>query len=132
MIETLLEQLQSFAASEKMINAVLLVGSHAKGTAGPDSDVDLVLITSDPDRYLRNRRWLERFGIVLNWELEDYQLVQSLRVFYENGPEVEFGITSLDWIAESQLQSTGKILSGGYRVIHDPANLIDGFCRRAK
>ena len=64
--------------------------------------------------------------------LEDYSLVQSLRVFYKNGMEVEFGITSLDWIAETELKSTGKILSGGYRVIYDPGNLIDAFFGRVE
>lgn len=63
-------------------------------------------------------------------ELEDYKLVQSLRVVYEDGPEMEFGITSMEWIADAQRQSSGEILSGGYRVIYDPDNLVDAFYRK--
>lgn len=132
MIERLLENLKSFAAADASIQAVIVVGSFANGTGGPDSDVDLIIITSDTNRYLGDFAWVYQFGKALSGEHEDYELVQSVRVFYENGPEVEFGITTMDWIADKEFKSTGKILSGGYRVIYDPDNVIDQFYERAK
>jgi len=126
-----LEKLKRFAAEEFAIVAIVVVGSYARGTAGADSDIDLVLITNNRAQFLDERRWIEQFGKVDSCELEDYGLVQSLRVFFENGPEVEFGITSLDWVAETELGSTGAILAGGYLVIYDPTNIVDAFYRRA-
>lgn len=124
------QQLKQFGADEPAIKAVIVVGSFARGTAGPDSDVDLVIITTDVQRFLNERTWIEKFGKIRSCELEDYKLVQSLRVVYKDGPEMEFGITSMEWIADAQRQSSGEILSGGYRVIYDPDNLVDAFYRK--
>lgn len=132
MLESLLEKLKSFAAADSAMKAVIVVGSFAAGTAGPDSDLDLILITTDANRYLSDFSWVYQFGKAVSGEHEDYELVQSVRVFYENGPEVEFGITTLDWIDDKEFKSTGKILSGGYRVIYDPDNLIDQFYKRVQ
>lgn len=132
MIESLIERLKSFAAADPAIKAAIVVGSFANGTAGPDSDLDLILIATEPKRFLTDREWIHQFGKVITCELEDYDLVQSLRVFYENKAEVEFGITSLGWIDDNQFKSTGEILSGGYCVIYDPNTLIDRFYERAK
>lgn len=44
MIERLLGEIQLFAKNEPAVLAVDLIGSHARGTAREDSDVDLVFI----------------------------------------------------------------------------------------
>jgi len=44
------------------IATVALVGSHARGEARPDSDVDLVLVCADPDEALFDRSWMVGFG----------------------------------------------------------------------
>jgi predicted nucleotidyltransferase len=59
------EQIQSLAgriAEEISPQRIILFGSHAQGTFGPDSDVDLLVITDRPagsDASLRLRRKVE-------------------------------------------------------------------------
>ena len=80
-------QVVRWAAGRPDVVAVGLAGSQARGTAGPDSDVDLVVVTRDRDGHLgwagagagwtalRTRRWgplLERRlrlpgGRVVGW-----------------------------------------------------------------
>lgn len=130
MIDQFLEQLAAFGAAESSIDAIVLVGSHANGDAKPDSDVDVVIITKTTEQLMDGFAWAYRFGRVTSSEEEDHGLVQSLRVFYDGGLEVEFGITSSDWIADDQLKETGSILKKGYRVIYDPQNVIEPFYAR--
>lgn len=53
MIERFLSAVVQWASAQPDIVAVALVGSHARGTAKPTSDVDLVILTSCPQRYLQ-------------------------------------------------------------------------------
>ena len=132
LVEQFLQQLESFSAAEPTIEAVVLVGSHANGTAKSDSDVDVVIVTNSTDRLLGEYTWVYKFGKALSSDEEDCGLVHALRVMYDGGPEVEFGITSKSWIADDQLKDTGKILAAGYRVIYDPNKLIDAFYDKSK
>ena len=94
----LAEFIQRFAVwaqSQPDLLAVALVGSHARGQARPDSDVDLVLICSRAADYLADLSWTLQFGAVREHQVEDYGKVMSIRAWYENGLEVEYGITSL-------------------------------------
>jgi len=56
---------------------LVLVGSYACGLERPDSDVDFVIISDDAECLLP--------GTVSKTQLEDYGLVLSRRVFYEEG-----------------------------------------------
>lgn len=58
MIQTLIEQLKSWSAKEINVLAVALIGSWARGIARPDSDIDIVIITKDPNYLLENQNWL--------------------------------------------------------------------------
>jgi UTP:GlnB (protein PII) uridylyltransferase len=52
-----------WASTQLDIQAVALVGSYARNMATESSDIDLVLLTTRPNRYLENAEWLETFGI---------------------------------------------------------------------
>jgi len=75
------------------VQAIALVGSYARGAARDDSDIDLVLLTDQPQKYLDNLKWIERFGNVDKYQTEDYGKLISIRVWYLNSYEVEYGIT---------------------------------------
>ena len=47
-VERLLRQVVAWAAEQDEVQAVVLVGSYARGDARADSDVDLVLLVEDP------------------------------------------------------------------------------------
>lgn len=117
-----LEQVRKWGRNTTDISAVILVGSHARGEARPDSDIDLVIIAETSEKYLIERSWLENFGQPIRTEHEDWGLVQSLRVWYDSGLEIEFGFTSKDWISEPLDTGTQEVLGNGYRFIINKAN----------
>ena len=69
------------------------MGSHARGKARQHSDIDLVLLCTEYESYLQDLGWANDFGKPASVRLEDYGKLTSVRVFYEEGPEIEFGFT---------------------------------------
>ena len=51
-VVAVLRRVAAWAAKRPDIVAVVLVGSYARGRPGMGSDVDLVVVTTDPGRYL--------------------------------------------------------------------------------
>src|SRR5262245_11504980 len=96
-VQSFLFEFKRWAATEIQIQAVALVGSHARGTASETSDVDLIVIVSPPNVYLEYRQWTELFGDVMRDQIEDYGACTSLRVWYSNGLEIEFGFCYASW-----------------------------------
>ena len=52
-----------------------------------------MILTDRPQRYLDEVQWTKRFGVVEKRQNEDYGKLISLRIWYQNGREVEYGIT---------------------------------------
>jgi predicted nucleotidyltransferase len=92
-IRNFLDAFVPWASVQEDVQAIALVGSYARGAAGDDSDIDLVLLTGEPQKYLEDLKWMERFGLVEKHQTEDYGKLTSIRVWYQNGVEVEYGIT---------------------------------------
>jgi len=51
-IEEFLGAIADWASAQSDVQAVARVGSCARGAAGPDSDIDLVLPVANPQKYL--------------------------------------------------------------------------------
>jgi len=125
-----LAELATWAASHDDIVAVALVGSHARGTARPDSDVDVVIMTTDPRRYLEDTAWITHFGEASTPEHEDYKMVQALRTTYSGGLEVEFGLTVPKWADSEPLDAgTRQVVSDGCRIIFDRHGVLAALMR---
>lgn len=119
--ETLIEQFTQWARVQSAIRAVALVGSWARGAAQADSDVDLVIAADVPQIYLDDDAWVAAFGRVQRIEHEDWGLVQSKRVFYAGGLEVEFGLTTLIWTQTQPLDpGTAAVVRDGMKILYDP------------
>jgi predicted nucleotidyltransferase len=117
-----------WAASQPDLLGVALVGSYARGAERADSDIDLVLITKDPIWWLESDEWLKNFGDLMTVELEDYGLVQSRRVRYRNGLEVELGITTNQWLKTAPIdEGTRRVMFDGHRILDDKAGLFSAF-----
>ena len=103
--------------------ALVLVGSHARDAARVDSDIDFVLISSQPASLLNDHSWQHTFGEPCNMLHEDWGLVQSIRVFYSD-LEVEFGIAGLEWVQPPIDPGTAEVIAQPLRVLFDPDSLI--------
>jgi hypothetical protein len=127
----MIESVRSWVELRDDIVGLGLAGSHARGEARPDSDLDLTLVCSDPNRYLDDTQWLSTFGEVTSSTREDWGKVQSLRVFYRDQPEVEFGIAGRDWTEIPPDPGTARVLRDGFVILHDPLGLLDRLLRSA-
>jgi len=92
-IHHILEDFIVWASIHEDVHAIALVGSYVRDAAREDSDIDLVLLTDQPRQYLEDFKWIERFGAADKHQTEDYGKLTSIRVWYQNGYEVEYGIT---------------------------------------
>lgn len=123
-VSRFLEQFVSWAADRADVHAVGLAGSWARGTATPDSDVDLVVIVEDVPSLLNEDDWLTQFGDVASTVNEDWGLVQSKRAHYVDGLEVEIGLTTLRWAAVPLDPGTSQVVTDGFDVLYDPEGLL--------
>lgn len=98
---------------------MLLVGSHARREARADSDIDLVILTDTPGKYLDTISFAEDFGAIERTVKEDWGRVAAVRVWYGDGVEVEFGITMPEWAALPLDPGTQRVISDGVRIIFD-------------
>lgn len=124
MSEVLLEDVRQWAGGQRDVRAVGLVGSHARGTATDKSDVDLVIVVDDVVRRLHARSWVADFGDIAHVQHEDWGLVQSLRVYYRDGPEVEFGLAPVAWPTPPLDDGTAAVIRDGLCPLFDPDGLL--------
>lgn len=132
-VSSLLSRLAAWAPDRRDLLAVGVVGSFARGMGRPDSDLDLILLTSIPEHYLSERSWLATFGECLSTEEEDWGEITSLRVSYRTGLEVEFGVGRPAWASLPPDEGTRQVVSGGLLPIYDPLGLLrrlEAGCRR--
>ena len=101
MMEDFISALKAFSENNSFIESVILVGSYARGTNQEDSDLDIVVITPNKAEMVANQDFVQNFGKVLSKQTEYYGACTSVRVWYENGPEVEFGIAEPSWIGKT-------------------------------
>ena len=123
-IRAFLDPWIAWASDRPDVQGVALVGSYARGEARDDSDIDLVILTDRPQQYLNDLRWIERFGEAEKTQVEDYGRLQSLRVWYRNGVEVEYGITQPDWASVPLDPGTRQVIRGGMIVLFERGTLL--------
>jgi predicted nucleotidyltransferase len=119
-----LTRVTAWAAHQPTISGVVLVGSHARGEARPDSDFDLVLLCTARYAFLAETSWIHRFGAVEICHTEEWGVVTSLRVYYTEGVEVEFGLTTLAWVELPVDPGTQYVVSHGMRILWDREGML--------
>jgi predicted nucleotidyltransferase len=118
-VRPFLGRLVAWAQDRPGLEAIALVGSHARGEAGADSDVDLILIHSNPEALLANTDWVAAFGVPRLIEKEDWGKVTSLRVFYKEGLEVEYGVANPDWASNPTDTGDASVIQNGLIVLFE-------------
>jgi len=126
-IQKFLDEFVLWAAGQMDIQAVALVGSYARDAASDTSDIDLVILCDEPGKYLRDTRWAHQFGRVERQQVEDYGRVTSLRIWYQQGPEVEYGLSAPDWAALPLDEGTRQVISDGMVVLYERRPLLSPF-----
>lgn len=114
---------RELGAAEPDIMAILLVGSCARNEQREDSDIDLIILSSEWKKYLADRSWVNRFGRCCEERIEYYGLITSLRVFYP-GMEIEFGLGGPEWLHEPLDEGTAQVLRDGYRPIFERNDVL--------
>ncbi len=119
-----IRKVTSWAQSRDNIAALALVGSCARNQARLGSDIDLVLICDDIRDYLNDVSWVKHFGEVKNLKLENWGIITSFRVFYEDGKEVEFGIAPHKWADLPVDAGTHQVVADGMMILDDKRGIL--------
>lgn len=119
MFEDFISELKEYAGNASHIESIIIVGSYARGTNKENSDLDVVIITSDKSGMIANQDYTQNFGEVNKQQTEYYGACTSVRAWYRDGKEVEFGIVEPSWISMPLDSGTYKVLSDGYKIIID-------------
>jgi predicted nucleotidyltransferase len=114
-----LNKLINWGLTKDSIDAIILVGSYARVTNTKESDIDVCIITAYKEEMLSDQSFAEYFGEIDRKKTEYYGACTSIRVFYKDGPEVEFGLVEPDWIRKPLDAGTHRVLSDGFKVLVD-------------
>ena len=116
----------SWASEQAPVTGLALVGSYAYGRPKMASDVDLVVLTSVPSRYVCGTSWIEtlypRAHLIrtLIWGP-----VTEMRLRLKNGLHVDVGITRPAWADVPLDSGTARVLSDGCRILYDSEGLLE-------
>ncbi len=121
-----------WSRSDGRVVALALCGSYARGDQRPDSDIDFCILTPEPRSLLQDRSWIHDLGggACVAESAEDYNLVQSIRVFYGK-TEVEFGVTDQAWAEAPMDAGTAGVINDGLKILYDPEGLLETAIRLA-
>jgi predicted nucleotidyltransferase len=120
-----LEAFIPWAKIQSDVMGVALVGSYARNGATEKSDIDLIILTRDVAKYLQSQEWRSAFGKVEKSKVENWGRVETLRVFYENGFEVEYNFSTPEWAGVPVDSGTRRVVSDGMRILYDPKGILE-------
>ena len=107
--------------TEPSVHAIALVGSCARGTPGPDSDVDLVILCAEPDDLCRSGDWFTHFGSVTLVGQRQFGDVTERRLRRGDGVDIEIGLAPLSWAETDPVDAgTARVVREGFSIVFDP------------
>lgn len=124
------DRLTRWAESRSDAVGLLLAGSCARGAAGPDSDVDLLLLSTDPGRYAAGDTWRGEPWLGEVVRTRAWGPVTEWRYVTASGLEVEVGVAAADWARTDPVDDgTRRVVTDGVRALHDPAGILGRLIR---
>lgn len=139
LLADMLTTIVRWAAQQPAMLAAALVGSHARDAARVDSDVDIMLIVTDPDRFRDDGQWLADIDWaslnrrVDHWQDEAYGIAWSRRVWLTDGMEIEFTFGPSAWAAIDPVDAgTLRVVQDGCRILLDPAGTLQRLLRHIR
>jgi hypothetical protein len=123
-VREIIERVTRWAARRPDVVGLLLVGSYARHAARPDSDVDLVLLTTDVARYAGNG-WTRELDLGDPVRVRSWGPVTERRFGTASGLEVEICIGEPGWAGTDPVDpGTRRVVTDGARVLHDPTGAL--------
>lgn len=126
-VQRVVRRVASWARQQGDIVGVALVGSWARGQAHMGSDVDLVVLTDDKERYITDDSWVpdavgEAAQLV---RTDDWGPLTERRVVLLSGLEVEFGFVSPSWASVDPVDpGTARVVGDGCSLLVDPEGTL--------
>jgi hypothetical protein len=137
-LEPILAAVLAWATCKPDIMGVALVGSYAQKTAHSDSDIDLVVLTPEPDAFRSSQTWPHEVdwslvpSSVKEWQDAQYGAAWSRHVLLTAGSAVEFCFVEPSWVAVEPIDpGTRDVIAGGCRVLLDREHYFERLINHA-
>lgn len=115
-----------WSEEEPDIVAVALVGSWARNAAQMGSHIDIVVLTSEPDRFASTENWINvasgRCGKLIR--TRKWGPLTERRVLLEPGLEIDYGFAGPQWANVPPDAGTTRVVSDGLVPIYDPMRVL--------
>lgn len=114
----------AWAAGRQDITGVAAVGSWARNAPRMDSDLDLVILTVDRQRYLTDDTWVpdavgQHAEVV---RTQDWGPLTERRVVLRSGFEIDLGFAAPSWAGTEPVDAgTARVVRDGCLPLHDPS-----------
>jgi Nucleotidyltransferase domain len=119
-----------WARGQTDIRGLALIGSHARGEARPDSDIDFMALALDPKTFEMDIAWPKAIASpgmrIVKWEDERYGVVWSRRLWFESSCEVELSFGTLTGAALNPIAAERDMSSWAAFVFSTTGWLDDG------
>jgi predicted nucleotidyltransferase len=124
--DVVIEAVAAWARTRDDVRGLALVGSWARGNAGPASDVDLLLLSDSAQAYRRKPEWMseidfDRAGYsIKSSDDATYGAVWSRHIHLHPAGEVELAFAPCTWASIAPLDpATHAIVNDGFQIIFD-------------
>jgi aminoglycoside 6-adenylyltransferase len=126
----LLQNILEWGSACPEIRGLVMVGSGARSDHPADewSDIDLVLITTNPTLFLQSSDWLKLISEpwIATVEKDPHGNTVERRVLFRNGIDIDFMVLGSDRLAGFQEAPLSEIIQRGMRILLDKDDVLVG------
>lgn len=108
------------------IVGIAMFGSQIHGTARPDSDIDVLVLTPDISKHFENDSFVSGFGRFRYARREKWFSGETIRSFFreENG-QIEYNFVNPEWADLPVNDEARRIIKDGMKILHDPHGILE-------
>ncbi|NCC49193.1 MAG: hypothetical protein EOM13_09090, partial [Clostridia bacterium] len=124
--DELIESIRRWAVNASDVQAVVIIGSRARAARPADefSDLDLLVVATDIDRFYQTTDWLQAIGTPWLWFDEQTPAgMMERRVLFDQALDVDFVFMPLSDLQNSTNDLALSTLQRGYRVLVDKVGI---------
>ncbi|MFF3228845.1 nucleotidyltransferase domain-containing protein [Nocardia suismassiliense] len=131
-INEIINRVTQWAAHNQDVAGLLLVGSCARQAARPDSDIDIVLLTTDEYRYT-DTAWAAELALGTLIRTCRWGPITEQRFATSAGLEVEINIGSPEWANTHPTDpGTHRVVTDGAKPLYDPTGILANLLRTCR